>query len=71
MWIPYHGSDGAFEWKQLNFNFTYYQPNYFFNENTPISFLNKACIDANKYGMDMEIEFDERALFNRGNWGYR
>ena len=71
VWIPYHGSDGAFEWKQLTFNYAYYQPNYFFNEATPISFLNKACEDANKYGMDMEIEFDDRAMVNRGNWGYR
>ena len=71
VWIPYHGSDGAFEWKKLTFNYTYYQPNYFFNENTPISFLNKACVDAKKYDMDMEIEFDDRAMVDRGNWGYR
>lgn len=71
VWIPYHGSDGAFEWKKLTFNYAYYQPNYFFNENTPISFLNTACIDAKKYGMDMEIEFDDRVMVNRGNWGYR
>ena len=71
VWIPYHGSDGAFEWKQLSFNYAYYQPNYFFNDATPISFLNKACEDAIKYGMDMEIEFDDRALSGSGNWGYR
>ncbi|HBG58253.1 MAG TPA: DUF4855 domain-containing protein [Porphyromonadaceae bacterium] len=71
VWIPYHGSDGAFDWKQLAFNYAYYQPNYFFNESRPISFLNKACEDAVKYGMDMEIEFDERALVADGNWGYR
>ncbi len=71
VWIPYHGSDGAFEWKQLTFNYAYYQPNYFFNDTRPISFLNKACEDANKYGMDMEIEFDDRALSGSGNWGYR
>lgn len=70
VWIPYHGSDGAFNWKQLTFNYAYYQPNYFFNENTPISFLNKACEDGIKYGMDMEIEFDDRAL-ERYGWGYR
>ena len=71
VWIPYHGSDGAFEWKQLTFNYAYYQPNYFFNESRPVSFLNKACEDAVKYGMDMEIEFDDRALVGHGSWGYR
>src|SRR5690554_1555638 len=71
VWIPYHGSDGAFEWKQLTFNYAYYQPNYFFNDARPISFLNKACEDAVRYGMDMEIEFDDRALVAHGNWGYR
>ena len=71
VWIPYHGSDGSFEWKQLTFNYAYYQPNYFFNDTTPISFLNKACEDAVKYDMDMEIEFDDRAMVDRGNWGYR
>ena len=70
VWIPYHGSDGSFEWKQLTFNYAYYQPNYFFKDTTPISFLNKACEDANKYGMDMEIEFDDRVL-SIYNWGYR
>lgn len=71
IWIPYNGSDGAFEWKQLNFNYAYYQPNYFFNEDRPISILNKACEDAVNYRMDMEIEFDDRALVGYGNWGYR
>ena len=71
VWIPYNNSDGAFDWKQLSFNYAYYQPNYFFNDSKPISYLNKACEDANKYGMDMEIEFDDRALAGSGNWGYR
>ncbi|SFF70401.1 DUF4855 domain-containing protein [Sunxiuqinia elliptica] len=71
VWIPYNGSDGAFEWKRLTFNYAYYQPNYFFNANTPLSSLNKACEDAKNYGMDMEIEFDDRAMIDRGNWGYR
>ena len=71
VWIPYNNSDGAFDWKQLTFNYAYYQPNYFFNDARPISYLNKACEDANKYGMDMEIEFDDRALTRSGNWGYR
>ena len=71
VWIPYNGSDGAFDWKKLAFNYAYYQPNYFFNDTKPLSILNKACEDAIKYGLDMEIEFDDRAMIDRGNWGYR
>ncbi len=69
-WIPYFNSDGFNEWKELGFNQAFYQPNYFFGEERPISQIEKACRDALRYGMSMEIEFDERALAKNG-WGYR
>lgn len=67
-WIPYFKSDGYSDWKKLTFNFAYLQPNYFFNDNIAYSRLTEACELAKKYEMDMEIEFDERALTG---WGYR
>lgn len=70
-WIPYFNSDGYSEWKNLGFNVPYYQPNYFFNENIPYSRLQEACDRANKFQMNMEIEFDDRALKNNKGWGYR
>ncbi|MFA5587283.1 MAG: DUF4855 domain-containing protein, partial [Mariniphaga sp.] len=69
-WIPYFNSDGYSEWSNLGFNVPYYQPNYFFNENIPYSRLQEACNRAKKFQMNMEIEFDDRALKNMG-WGYR
>lgn len=69
-WIPYFSSDGYQEWKTLGFNQVYYQPNYFFNEKTPYSQLEEACKRAKIHGMNMEIEFDEKALAKNG-WGYR
>ncbi len=69
-WIPYFNSDGYQEWKTLGFNQVYYQPNYFFNENVPYSQLEEACKRAKKHGMNMEVEFDEKALAKNG-WGYR
>lgn len=69
-WIPYFNSDGYNEWKELGFDQAFYQPNYFFSEDRPISQIEKACEDAIKYGMSMEMEFDDRALAQRG-WGYR
>lgn len=61
-WIPYYMSDGYTDWKSLYFNYAYLQPNYFFNESVPYSRLNDACHLAIKYGMDMEVEFDENVL---------
>lgn len=69
-WIPYFNSDGFNEWEQLGFDQAFYQPNYFFDEDRPISQIEKACEDAIKYGMSMEMEFDDRALTKHG-WGYR
>ncbi|WP_080902976.1 DUF4855 domain-containing protein [Parabacteroides sp. Marseille-P3160] len=68
VWIPYFKSDGYSEWKKLNFNYAYLQPNYFFNESIPLSRLDEACELAQKYDMDMEFEFDEKVL---SGWGYR
>ena len=69
-WIPYFKSDGYNEWKELGFDQAFYQPNYFFSEERPITQIQKACEDAEKYGMSMEMEFDDRALAKNG-WGYR
>lgn len=69
-WIPYFNLDGFNEWEKLGFDQAFYQPNYFFNEDRQISQVEKACDDALKYGMSMEMEFDDRALAKNG-WGYR
>lgn len=69
-WIPYFNSDGYNEWEKLGFDQAFYQPNYFFSEERPVSQIKKACEAAKKYGMSMEMEFDDRALAKNG-WGYR
>ncbi|SHE39349.1 protein of unknown function [Mariniphaga anaerophila] len=69
-WIPYFNSDGYNEWQELGFDQAFYQPNYFFKEDRPISQIEEACENAMKYGMSMEMEFDDRALAKHG-WGYR
>ncbi len=55
----------------MGFNVVYYQPNYFFNENTPYERLQETCNRAQKFQMNLEVEFDERALKNNKDWGYR
>lgn len=69
-WIPYFNSDGYNEWEELGFDQAFYQPNYFFKDDRPISQIEQACENALKYGMSMEMEFDDRALAKHG-WGYR
>ena len=70
-WIPYFYADGYNEWQHLGFNVPYYQPNYFFDEKHPYSRLQETCDRAAKYGMNLEVEFDDRALASQKNWGYR
>ncbi len=70
-WIPYFNSDGYAEWNKLGFNVVYYQPNYFFNESIPYERLQETCDRAQKFQMNLEIQFDERALKNNKDWGYR
>lgn len=67
-WIPYYAADGYAEWQELGFNVPYYQPNYFFSDNIPLSRLQDACDRAKKHGMNLEVEFDDNALakYNRG-----
>jgi|AGTN01.1.fsa_nt_gi hypothetical protein len=69
-WIPYFKSDGYKEWRTMGFDKAYYQPNYFFNEDRPITQIEEACKTAIENGMSLEMEFDERALAVNG-WGYR
>lgn len=62
-WIPYWGSDGYGEWKELEFDVAYQQPNYFFYQQKPDSLhLKNVCAFAKEKGMYLEVEFDERAL---------
>ncbi|MDP4185772.1 MAG: DUF4855 domain-containing protein [Bacteroidota bacterium] len=59
-WIPYWGAKGKDSWAQLGFDYAYQQPNYFFSTKIPESRLNDACAFSRKYGLGLEMEFDER-----------
>lgn len=66
-WIPYFNTDGWKEWKELGFDKAYLQPNHFFTPGIPDSRIDEACKRAKDWGMDMEFEFDDRAL-TTGGW---
>lgn len=61
-WIPYYKASGYDRWQELGFDIAYYQPNFFFRKDIPVSRLDEACSQARQYGMGLELEFDARAL---------
>ena len=67
-WIPYWKNQPDYlNWKELGFHRAYLQPNYFFNDQVPYSRLEEACKIADKYNLDLELEFDLRVFVNNGN----
>lgn len=65
-WIPYFNANGYGRWKSYGFDYAFLQPNYFFNDATPISQLEQACQMASTANMAMEMEFDDNALASNG-----
>lgn len=57
-WIPYFTASSRFDWAKLGIDVAYLQPNYYFQETTPISQLYQAVEDAWENGLGLEIEFE-------------
>lgn len=65
IWIPYWGASSALKWKELGFDATYIQPNYFFSSNINFNRLEEACNFAYENGMGLEFEFDKKLFDNK------
>ena len=63
-WIPYWNASGAGDWNSLGFDVAYQQPNYFFTTSIPKSRLNQALQFSKNNGMGMEMEWDNRVVYN-------
>ncbi len=61
-WIPHLRGYQFFSWKELGFDAVAYQPNYFFQADSPLDRIRDAADWAKSLGMGMEMEFDERIL---------
>lgn len=72
-WIPYWGTDGMGEWKNMKFDKAFLQPNYFFASEKPDydSYFDQVIKYAMSKGMALEMEFDERALRKEPDTNYR
>ncbi|MBC9934929.1 DUF4855 domain-containing protein [Chitinophaga qingshengii] len=66
LWIPWWKSPGYDNYKPYGFSDVYLQPNYFFADDVPYARLQEACNEANKYHINLEVEFDERVLGGKG-----
>lgn len=63
-WIPYFKASGYNKWKEYGFDFAIMQPNFYFNKYSKETRLEETSLLARKYGMGVEIEFDERMLID-------
>lgn len=72
-WIPYWGADGMGEWKSMKFDTAFLQPNYAFPAQKPdyTSHFRSVMDFASSKGMDLEMEFDEYALYDNRFGDYR
>ncbi len=62
-WIPYYNAGGYMRWEEFGFDVACYQPNYAFNIEVDEVRLKHASIAAKNYGMCIELEIDDAALY--------
>ncbi|WP_152394480.1 DUF4855 domain-containing protein [Paenibacillus guangzhouensis] len=60
-WIPHSLAYKSYMWKDVGFDAVAYQPNYFFG-GMDVDRLEDAANNAKRYGMGIEVEFDDRML---------
>lgn len=60
-WVPHFLAYKAFMWKDVGIDAVSLQPNYFFEKLDP-SRLDDAADMAKRYGMSLELEFDDRMI---------
>ncbi|MCK9910445.1 DUF4855 domain-containing protein, partial [Microbacteriaceae bacterium K1510] len=61
-WIPYFGATGLAEWRELGFDYAFVQPNFYSDKPIPVDRIEATLAVANKYGMGIEVEGDERMV---------
>lgn len=61
-WIPYFTANNVWAWKNFGFDYMYYQPNYFFEENGGELRLGLTAHRIKRFNCGVEIELDHRIL---------
>lgn len=65
IWIPYFSAPGFETWKDLGFTHAFLQPNYYATQDPPEDRMDRAAEMAQRYGMGIELELDNRVLTSR------
>lgn len=63
-WIPYYGAQGYGEWASYGFTHVLLQPNYYATQTPPEDRMERAADMAEENGTGIEIEFDNRILYD-------
>lgn len=62
-WIPYYGAQGYKDWKSYGFTHVFLQPNYYSSQSPPEDRMDQAATLARQYETGIEIELDNRVLY--------
>ncbi|MEG2003548.1 MAG: DUF4855 domain-containing protein, partial [Clostridia bacterium] len=63
-WIPYFRSNGYADWAKCGFDIACMQPNFVFNETSPLSNIKNNAFLTKLYGMGVEMEISTPCLTN-------
>jgi len=63
-WIPYFGAGQSNNWHNYSIDFSIQQPNHYFVPSTDYSRMTNVTTQAQTYNEGIEMEFDERAMFD-------
>ncbi|AOT72091.1 DUF4855 domain-containing protein [Geosporobacter ferrireducens] len=64
-WIPFFGSKGYEDWKDYGFDYVLLQPNFYAKEDPPKERMDNVAALARKHHLGVELEIDDKALYNR------
>lgn len=64
-WIPYFGSKGYENWMDYGFDYCLLQPNFYAKEDPPEERMDNVAELARKYHLGVELEIDDKVLYNR------
>ncbi len=65
LWIPYFGAHGYEDWRSYGFSHVILQPNFYTADNIPEDRMDHAAERAGRYGMGVELEFDDKITYSR------
>lgn len=66
-WIPYFTANNVWAWRDLGFDYVFYQPNYFFSGEGGIERLGLTAYRVEKFNCGVEIELDDQVMVSENH----